>query len=131
MCGPGPHFATSSALRVLNTIKNPNLSHILHLFKHLEVTQEVIEKRYGKGVCFIFDGLDEFSPSDGKDSIVYKIIDKAYLHQSTVIVASRPAAIAKLRMKADRIIEVLGFLSNSILRQQQDCRVESLPLTPS
>ena len=68
----------------------------------------------GKGVCFIFDGLDEFSPPDGNKSIVYKIINKTYLSQSTVIVASRPAAIAKLRNRADKVIEVLGFLNQQI-----------------
>ena len=50
-----------------------------------------------------------------KDSIVYKIINKAYLHKSIVMVASRPAAIAKLRHKANKIIEVLGFLNDQIL----------------
>ena len=103
------------SLRVLNTISRPNLSDILKLFTDLKVKREVIEQRDGKGVCFIFDGLDEFLPPDGEDSVVYKIINKSYLNQSTVIVASRPAAIAKLRNNADRVVEVLGFLNDQIL----------------
>ena len=102
------------SLRVLNTFTNPNLSDILKLFKDLKMNQELIEQRAGKGVCFIFDGFDEFSPPDGEDSIVYKIINKIYLHQSVVIVASRPAAIAKLRKRANKIMEVLGFLNDQI-----------------
>ena len=105
------------SLRVLNNLnkRKLDLKDILNLFRDLKVTKELIEKRNGKGVCFVFDGLDEFSPSDGKKSLVYKIINKEYLHQSTVIVASRPAAIAKLRNKANKVIEVLGFLKNQIL----------------
>ena len=103
------------SLRVLNTLNNPNLSDILKLFNDLRVSQDLIEERAGKGVCFIFDGFDEFSPSDGDNSVVHKIINKTYLSQSTVIVASRPAAIAKLRHRADKVIEVIGFLNDQIL----------------
>lgn len=102
------------SLRVFNTFLNPGLSELLKMFKDLRVSEELILKRAGKGVCFVFDGFDEFSPPDGKNSIVYKIINKTYLSQSTVIVASRPAAIAKLRQRAHRVIEVLGFLNNQI-----------------
>ena len=80
------------SLRVLNSYPNPGLSDILDLFRDLRVSADHIEKRGGKGVCFLFDGLDEFSPLDGENSIVYKLINKEYLCESTVVVASRPAA---------------------------------------
>ena len=104
------------SLRVLNNLKvsKPNLSDILNLFQDLKIGKQHIEERNGKGVCFIFDGLDEFSPKDGKTSIVFKIISKSYLSQSTVIVASCPSALAKLRSKASKVIEVLGFLKDQI-----------------
>ena len=100
------------SLRVLNNLYKYNrieLSDILHLFMDLNVSKELIEERKGKGICFIFDGLDEFLPSDGENSIVHRIIYKEYLSQSTVIVASRPAAIAELRQIANKVIEVIGF----------------------
>ena len=105
------------SLRVLNTLNKPSLDleNILNLFEDLKVTKHLLEERDGKGVCFIFDGLDEFSPPDGSDSIVYKIITKNYLAQSTVIVASRPAAVAGLRRKANKDIEILGFRNEQIL----------------
>lgn len=105
------------SLRVLNTLNkcNLDLSDILKLFHDLKGSKDLIEARNGEGVCFIFDGLDEFSPQDGKKSLVYKIINKEYLDRSTVIVASRPAAIAKLRSKADKVIEVLGFRKEQII----------------
>ena len=106
------------SLRVLNDLRKPSLdlSDILSLFKEdLKVSKAILEECNGKGVCFIFDGLDEFSPPDGKDSLVYTIITKRYLHQSTVIVASRPAATAELRSGANKVIEVLGFRNDQML----------------
>ena len=99
------------SLRVLNNLhkRHLDIKHILQLFSDLKLSKAVLEERNGKGVCFIFDGLDEFSPRDGSNSIIYKIIRKEYLNQSTVIVASRPAAIAHLRGRATKAIEVLGF----------------------
>lgn len=46
---------------------------------------------------------------------MYKIINKEYLNLCTVVVASRPAAIATFRNKANRVIEVLGFPKDQIL----------------
>ncbi len=85
--------------------------------------QELIEGRGGKGVCFIFDGFDEFAPPNGKESIVYEIINRTYLSQATVVVASRPAAIAKLRHRADKIVEVLGFFNEQIIEYLDHCEV--------
>ena len=66
------------SLRALSSLNTPkfDLSDILKLFMDLRVKKEFLEERNGKGVCFIFDGLDEFSPKDGDDSIVYQIIKK-------------------------------------------------------
>ena len=107
------------SLRILNLLylQKPtlDLSDLLQLFGKLKISKEALEEREGKGVCFIFDGLDEFSLRDRKESIVFKIILKSYLRRSTVIVASRPAAAATWRSKANKVIEVLGFLREQIL----------------
>ncbi len=106
------------SLRVLNSIDEPklDLSDILNLFKEdFEVSEDLLIKRKGKGVCFIFDGLDEFLFNNERNSIVSKIIMKEYLKCSTVIVASRPAATAPLRSRANKVVEVLGFLNKQIL----------------
>ena len=104
------------SLRVLNNLNKPklHLSDILQLFEDLKINEKVLLARKGKGVCFIFDGFDEFSPSDGSNSIVHKIINKKCLKQSIVVVASRPAATAKLRDQADKVVEVLGFKKDQI-----------------
>lgn len=106
------------SLRVLNALNKPklDLSDILGLFKDLKLTNDYIEERNGKGICFIFDGFDEFSPQDGKDSVVERIICKEYLSQAAVIVASRPASVAHFRKRADKVVEILGFKKDQILQ---------------
>lgn len=90
------------SLRLFNHFNKPSidLSDILSLFKDLKVSEELLEGRKGKGVCFIFDGLDELSSRDG----VYQIINKTYLNESTVIIASHPAAVAELKRKTDKAV---------------------------
>ena len=109
------------SLRLLNHFNKPNLdlSDILDLFKDLKISKELFEERNGKGVCFIFDGLDEFSPQDKENSLVYQIVNKTYLNESTVVVASRPAAVAEIRSRANKVIEVLGF-PNAQIREYFD-----------
>lgn len=72
------------------------------------------KKHSGLGLCFILDGLDEYLPDD-KNSFIFKLIRKQVLPKAVVIVASRPAAVAKFRPVASRQIEVLGFLKDQII----------------
>ena len=114
------------SLRVLNNWNKPaTLEDILRLFDFQE-NQQIIKDRKGKGVCFIFDGLDEFSPPDKKNSIVHKIINKTYLPQAMVVVASRPAALVKLTQRADKVVEVIGFPKDQIFQY-----VENYPFSNS
>ena len=68
----------------------------------------------GEGLCFILDGLDEYNPDSKGRTFIFKLIKKALLPKSIVIVASRPAATAKLRKIATRQVEVIGFLKQQI-----------------
>ncbi len=68
-----------------------------------------IEKSQGEGVCFVFDSYDEYSQKDKDDTIINEIINKKYLPLSMVIVTSRPVATTLLRLKANHIVEILGF----------------------
>lgn len=104
------------SLRVLNNVCKPKtaISDILELFDSPALSEEVLYAREGNGVCFILDGFDEFSPLDGNKSIVHRLINKECLKQSIVIVVSRPSATAKIRDKADKVVEVVGFKNNQI-----------------
>ena len=73
---------------------------------------DYIECKDGLGICFILDGLDEYQPDD-KTAFIFQLIEKKVLSKATVIVASRPAAVAKYRSMGKNI-EVLGFKKKQI-----------------
>ena len=67
---------------------------------------DYIISKDGLGICFILDGF-EFQPDD-KTAFVFKLIEKKVLSKAIVIVASRPAAVAKYR-STGKNVEVLGL----------------------
>ena len=73
---------------------------------------DYITSKDGLGICFILDGLDEYQPDD-KTAFVFKLIEKKVLSKAVVIVASRPAAVAKYR-STGKNVEILGFFRNQI-----------------
>ena len=107
-------------LRTLAEGKDESLSDILEPFYHSKGQREKvssdIDKSDGEGVCFIIDGLDEYEPKEGSNSVIHKLLRKTYLAEAMVIVASRPVATATLRHEAPvtRRIEVLGFTQQQI-----------------
>ena len=109
-------------LRVLHSKKNYHtLSVLLSLFywdkSELESVVDEIKRQYGKGVCFILDGLDEYQlDEDEEQSIINPLIFKTVLPHAMVIVVSRPAATADLKNELcfSRHIEVIGFSTNNI-----------------
>ena len=71
----------------------------------------------GKNILFIFDGWDEFPQYLMKSSLVSTILrqpHKLSLHQSTVVITSRPVATGNLFHIADRRVEILGFTQHQI-----------------
>ena len=71
----------------------------------------------GKNVLFILDGWDEFPHHLMNKSLVSTIIYQPYnlsLHQSTVLITSRPVSSGNLFHIADRRIEILGFTQHQI-----------------
>ena len=68
----------------------------------------------GEGLCFILDGLDEYSPKQKENTFIFRLIKKELLPKAVVIVASRPAATAKIRRIATKRVEVLGFMKEQI-----------------
>lgn len=114
----GAKFVFLITLRMLSKRAYIKFLDILYLFYHNEKlahsVSEHIDESDGKGVCFIIDGLDEYTSEDKDESIIFKIIHKEYLYQSIVIVASRPVAAGELRHLADTSVEVLGFLKKIV-----------------
>ena len=107
------------SLRLLSKMnRNIGMADILQLFYHEALARKALEHIQncnGEGVCFILDGLDEYSEKNS-ESIIFQLINKAYLPLSMVIVASRPIATAELRLKCKMRLEVLGFLKEEIFK---------------
>ena len=72
------------------------------------------ESNSGEGLCFILDGLDEYSPKKKNETTIFQLIKRNILPKSVVIVASRPAAVAQLKKVATKRVEVLGFEKEQI-----------------
>ena len=86
----------------------------------LEMSQMVatkIQDSDGANVLFVFDGWDEFPHNLQVKSLVSTIIrqpHKLSLHQSTVLITSRPVSSGNLLHIADRRVEIMGFTQHQI-----------------
>ena len=85
---------------------------------------EQLEECGGKGSCFVLDGYDEFSTSQGDRSVIHQLIHKTYLPLAMVILTSRPAATATLHSNAKRVYyyESVGFSKKSF-EEFVDCYI--------
>ena len=76
--------------------------------KGSELSDHLFETK-GKDLTIIFDGYDEMSEEDRKNSLVAKIISRKVLPECDLVITSRPTASLHLRDIADCRVEVLGF----------------------
>ncbi len=117
----GANLVFLISLRMLSS-QGLTLSYILELFySSSDMRKELvdkIEKQNGKGCCFIVDGLDEYQPRNDPNNLFHKLLYRKYLHNSMIIVASRPIGSVDLRryVKISKRIEVLGFSKESIFK---------------
>ena len=105
-------------LRVLLNDPSIKLRDILKHYYEDQVRLDQIldhsERFSGEGLCFVLDGLDEYSPKGKKNTTIFKLINKELLPKSIVVVASRPAAVVHLKSVATKRVEVLGFQKEQI-----------------
>ena len=80
----------------------------------VEEVMQYASQHSGECLCFLLDGLDEYSPKLKENTFIFRLIKRELLPKAVVIVASRPAATAKLRSIATKRVEVLGFLKEEI-----------------
>ena len=90
---------------------------LLNMLEDSQVFATRIQAIRGRNVLFIFDGWDEFPSHLQTNSLVSTIIQrpqKLSLHQSTVLITSRPVSSGNLLHIADRRVEILGFTQHQI-----------------
>lgn len=94
-------------LRHLLNDSNVTLHDIIKYCYPDESIADRIQRSSGKGLCFILDGLDEYTPNK-QNTFIYKLIQREILPMAVVIVASRPSALASFRRTATKRVETLG-----------------------
>ena len=85
---------------------------IQFVFKSSEVTSYLtrhLTKTEGKDTVIIFDGFDELSEENKKESIIVDIINRRVLTKCCLVVTSRPTASSILHTSVDRRVEIVGF----------------------
>ena len=89
-------------------------------------TETVIMSLYGKGVLWVLDGWDELPSDLPRDSIINKLVRpdmsrESPLHESAVIVTSRPSSSAELHPLVSSRVEVLGFTPHKLEQYFTEC----------
>ena len=110
------------SLRVLNSSRRDgNLSQLLEIFyddDEIDVknVSSYLVSEQGEGVCFLFDGLDEYQAYNRKIETVFKKLVEGKLSKAMIMVFSRPVGSAQLRRTTNiaKRIEILGFKKEQI-----------------
>ena len=87
------------------------------ILEESQVVATRIQATRGCNVLFVFDGWDEFPSHLQNKSLVSTIIrqpHKLCLHNSTVLITTRPVSSGNLLHIADRRVEILGFTQHQI-----------------
>ena len=85
---------------------------IQFVFKSSEMTScltKHLTKTDGKDTVIIFDGFDELSEENKKESMIVDIINRRILTKCCLVVTSRPTASSILHESVDRRVEIVGF----------------------
>lgn len=84
----------------------------------VDAIHDKITREGGKGVCFGFDGLDEYSSKLTPESLVTKLIHGNLLPRAAVFLTSRPATSERFRRETilSQNIEIIGFLEEEIIK---------------
>ena len=88
------------------------------ILEHFDMSYLEIEikRNAGLDVCFIFDGLDEYSHKYTKNGGLWfdQLLRGEVLSSSLIIITSRPNASLDLRKSVNTRCEVLGFLKKQV-----------------
>ena len=85
---------------------------VQHVFKSSEMTAHLtsyLSKTEGKNAIIIFDGYDELTEENKKESIIVDIISRRTLTKCCLVITSRPTASSHLHSIVDCRVEVVGF----------------------
>ena len=75
----------------------------------------------GNGMLIILDGWDELPSGVPGYMIIKSILDSSKLHESSVVITSRPTSSASLYRHVDSRIELLGFIKEELKQYFTSC----------
>ena len=85
---------------------------VYYVFKNDEMVPHVtnyLSKTAGEDAIIVFDGFDELSEDNRKESIIIDIINRRILAKCCLVITSRPTASSSLHGSVDRRVEIVGF----------------------
>ena len=118
-CLQNMHTLVHVSLRDLHgKSAKPTLADLLELQSGTSENAQILAQHFesisGEGICFAFDGLDEYPLFDTADDIVTSIIRKQKLSRASVIITSRPTASHKVKSSMKKHAEIVGFMPEQI-----------------
>ena len=107
-------------LLLLRSIQEQSTEQVFEELIGKDAFQELKTSR-GTKCLVILEGLDEVTLERQKsDNVLTKLIKSKMLQCSTIVVTSRPHACQELMIKANKIIEILGFGVKQVTEFVQD-----------
>jgi ATP-dependent RNA helicase DHX33 len=82
---------------------------------------KLIGENNGNNVLFVLDGWDEIPQSAPGHALILSLINRTQLHESSIIITSRPTSSANLHPLISSRIEILGFTKDELRRYFSDC----------
>ena len=110
------------------------VEHVVKSNKISACLAEYLLQTEGKDLAIVFDGYDELSEEDRKNSIIADIIYRKFFSNCCLVITSRPTASASLHSIVDCRAEIVGFTEEDRLDyietalQGNDDKVKALTL---
>ena len=85
---------------------------IKHYYKDASTVDQIVERAElykGDRLCFVLDGLDEYSPVRKENTLIFKLIRKEILPRAVVIATSHSFDTAQLKTAPTKHVKLLGF----------------------
>ena len=95
---------------------------VQYIFRNDETASHLtnyLSKAEGEGTVIVFDGFDELSEENRKNSIIVDIINRRILAKSCLVVTSRHTASSYLHASVDRRVVIVGFTEEDRLNYIQ------------
>ena len=107
-------------LRVLLNDPDIQLRDVIkHYYKDASTVDQIVERAElykGDGLCFVLDGLNEYSPVRKENTLIFKLIKKEILPRAVVIATSRSFDTDQLKIAPTKHVKLLGFQKKQVFK---------------